>query len=63
MTKKAEKRQAKDGDRSHCSVKIDDIPVPSEGQNSMIYPLAADWAHGRRDSCGLTRLPVRVGPL
>jgi len=50
-------------DHSHCLVKIDDIPIPSEGQNSMIYPLAVDWAHGRRDLCGLTRLPVCVGPL
>ena len=48
---------------AHCSVKIDDIPIPSEGQNSTIYLLAADWAHGRRDLCGLTRLPVCVGPL
>ena len=48
---------------AHCSVKIDNIPVPSKGQNSTIYPLAADWAHGRRDPCGLTRLPVHVGPL
>jgi len=47
----------------HCSVKINDIPVPSEGLNSMIYPLAADWAYGRRDLCRLTRLPVHVGPL
>ena len=48
---------------SHCSVKINDIPIPSEGQNSTIYLLAADWAHGRRDLCGLTRLSVHVGPL
>ncbi len=28
-----------------------------------MYPSVADWAHSRRDSCGFTTLPVRVGPL
>ena len=29
----------------------------------MIYPSIADWAHGRRETCGLTPPPVCVGPF
>jgi hypothetical protein len=48
---------------THCSVKIDGIPVPSEGRNSTIYLWVADWAYGRRDSYGPMVQCIRVDPV